>query len=132
MGRAKGNDDKHTRKQLEIVGWHSHLEHDGNDKTVNDGSEDNGNQAVLETPRAKEDFPNDDRCKADDDGAYAHPHIEKAIVHANEGASHGGEGITQEKPQRSMTLVSMPWARIICGLKPVARMAAPISVPKNQ
>ena len=25
-----------------------------------------------------------------------------------------------------------PWARIICWLKPVARIAAPISVPKNQ
>lgn len=31
-GQSKGNDDKHTRKQLEIIGWHSHLEHDGNDK----------------------------------------------------------------------------------------------------
>ena len=30
------------------------------------------------------------------------------------------------------TTSSIPCDRIICGLKPVARIAAPISVPKNQ
>ena len=35
-------------------------------------------------------------------------------------------------PSTTIVLVLMPCARAICGLKPVARMAVPSSVPKNQ
>ena len=36
------------------------------------------------------------------------------------------------KPRTFMRLVEMPWARAMCSLLPVARMAQPSWVPKNQ
>ena len=36
------------------------------------------------------------------------------------------------RPSTTLKLVLMPWARLMLGLEPVARMAQPSSVPKNQ
>ena len=52
--------DEHSREKLEVVRRHAHFEHEGNNETINDGTQNDGNQARFKRLRRKKHFADDD------------------------------------------------------------------------
>ena len=89
-------------------------------------------RAKLWKMRAEDGLADDDGRQADDDGAAAMLTSAKPWYWLSRAPDKATRPLETIRPSTTLKLVLMPWARLMLGLEPVARMAQPSSVPKNQ
>ena len=78
--QEQGNDSRSD--QFQIVGVQAKLQHDLQDKVINDGAEGYGKelQGEVDEELSENDFTDNDGGKADDDAAPAHIDVGRALV----------------------------------------------------
>ena len=74
-------------------------EHGGNDHAIYDRAADNADHGAEECPASNDHFPDDQRCKADNDCARSHLDIRKRLALCNQSAGHRNESIGEHETE---------------------------------
>ena len=98
-GHGQADCHRHGGEQLQVIGVHTGLEHQGDNDTVNDCAQANRDQRPLKGAGAEQHLADNQGGQADDNGAGAHLHIREGLVLGNQRPGQGNHPVGNHQPQ---------------------------------